>query len=99
MILIDTHGHGVQVVPVLGTMLPESGHKFAIMHTDDPESVFLVDVYRAYHNPAELVVTGYKVDGREKFLFDSTGKLIPSRKDDALIGKLWLLQVREVKNG
>lgn len=90
-------GSVYQVVPVLGAMLPESGHKFVVMHTDEPESVFQVEVYRAYHNPAELVVTGYKVDGREKFLFDSSGKLIPSRKDDALIGKLWLLQVRGVK--
>lgn len=89
-------GKAHQVVPVLGALLPKSQHKFAIMHTDEPESVFQVDVYRAYHSPAELVVTGYKVDGREKFLFDSSGKLIPSRKDDALIGKLWLLQVRDV---
>lgn len=95
---------GTHVVPVLGAMLPESGHKFAMLDTQEviinnEQVLYEVEVYRAYHNPSELVAVGFRLEGREKFLFDSTGKLIPSRKDDPYIGRLWLMQVREVQGG
>lgn len=100
MLLINKAGAGTHVVPVLGAMLPESGHKFAVLDTKaellgNDRVLYEVEVYRAYHNPSELVAVGYRLDGHEKFLFDSTGKLIPSRKDDPYIGRLWLMQVRE----
>lgn len=101
MLLINKVGAGTHVVPVLGAMLPESGHKFALLDTteapaNNEQVLYEVEVYRAYHNPSELVAVGFRLEGREKFLFDSTGKLIPSRKDDPYIGRLWLMQVREV---
>ena len=101
MLLINNVGASTHVVPVLGAMLPESGHEFAMLDTqaapvNNEQVLYEVDVYRAYHNPSELVAVGFRLDGREKFLFDSTGKLIPSRKDDPYIGRLWLMQVREV---
>lgn len=104
MLLINKVGAGTHVVPVLGAMLPESGHKFAMLDTQEcsinnEQVMYEVDVYRAYHNPSELVAVGFRLEGREKFLFDSTGKLIPSRKDDPYIGRLWLMQVREVQGG
>lgn len=104
MLLTNKAGASTRVVPVLGAMLPESGHKFAVLDTNDvtvnnEQVLYEVEVYRAYHNPSELVAVGFRLEGREKFLFDSTGKLIPSRKDDPLIGVLWLMQVREVQGG
>lgn len=103
MLLVSKVGAGTHVVPVLGAMLPESGHKFAMLDTQEvpinnEQVLYEVEVYRAYHNPSELVAVGFRLEGREKFLFDSTGKLIPSRKDDPYIGRLWLMQVREVHN-
>lgn len=104
MLLVKKTLDRVPVVPVLGAMLPESKHNFAVLDSKEPpvdgeQHVYQVEVYRAYHNPSELVAVGFRLEGREKFLFDSTGKLIPSRKDDPYIHRLWLMQVREVQGG
>lgn len=101
MILLDSNGNRTVVVPVLGAMSPERGHRFAVLDTNIPAGedgpvLVQADVYRAYHNPAELVAVGFAKRGQTKFLFDGSGKLIPSRPDDPNIGCLWLLQVRDV---